>query len=296
MVNNSKKSKLGRGLDTLLGPAPEAAAGSTIFTELPISQIKPNPNQPRTDFDPEALKELADSIRENGIISPITVRKIDDETYQIIAGERRYRAAQDAGLDKIPAYIREVDDNQVLQLALIENIQREDLNAIEIALSYNSLSQTFNLTQEQISQRVGKNRSTIANYLRLLKLPAEIQLGIKDHRIEMGHARALAGVESPERQIAIYQQIIAESASVRRAEELCTAPEEMPTDSTKQAKKSTPKVDLPEKEDIEDGLNMLLGSPVKLDYGANGRGKIVIRFKDDDELERLMKLFEKLKD
>lgn len=295
-MNNSKKSKLGRGLDTLLGPAPEAAAGSTIFTELPISQIKPNPNQPRTDFDPEALKELADSIRENGIISPITVRKIDDETYQIIAGERRYRAAQDAGLDKIPAYIREVDDNQVLQLALIENIQREDLNAIEIALSYNSLSQTFNLTQEQISQRVGKNRSTIANYLRLLKLPAEIQLGIKDHRIEMGHARALAGVESPERQIAIYQQIIAESASVRRAEELCTTPEETPTDSTKQTKKSTPKVDLPEKEDIEDGLNMLLGSPVKLDYGANGRGKIVIRFKDDDELERLMKLFEKLKD
>lgn len=287
MTPPNKRSKLGRGLDTLL-PVQEAAVGSTDFLELDIAQIHPNPNQPRTDFDEEALAELAASIRENGIISPITVRKMDENNYQIVAGERRYRAAQIAELTKIPAYIRQVDDDSLLQLALIENIQRQDLNAIEIALSYNSLSLAFGLTQEQIADRVGKPRSTVANYLRLLKLPAEIQLGLKDGRIEMGHARALAGVESPERQLAVYQQIVEEGASVRRAEELSQA-------QPKQ-KKSTREERLNEQKDIEDGLNMLLDSKVKLTYNANGAGRIVIPFKSDEELERLMKLFEKLKD
>lgn len=287
MTPPNKRSKLGRGLDTLL-PVQEAAVGSTDFLELDIAQIHPNPNQPRTDFDEEALAELAASIRENGIISPITVRKMDENSYQIVAGERRYRAAQIAELTKIPAYIRQVDDDSLLQLALIENIQRQDLNAIEIALSYNSLSLAFGLTQEQIADRVGKPRSTVANYLRLLKLPAEIQLGLKDGRIEMGHARALAGVESPERQLAVYQQIVEEGASVRRAEELSQA-------QPKQ-KKSTREERLNEQKDIEDGLNMLLDSKVKLTYNANGAGRIVIPFKSDEELERLMKLFEKLKD
>lgn len=295
MANNNNKQKLGRGLDSLLGAnstsntKPAEAAGSTVFAELPISEVHPNPNQPRTDFDEQALNELADSLRENGIITPITVRKIADHEYQIIAGERRYRAALIVGINKIPAYIREVNEDKVLELALIENIQREDLNAIEIALSYNNLAQSFSLTQEQIAERVGKKRSTVANYLRLLNLPAEIQLGIKDGRIEMGHARALASVESPERQLEIYNKIIAEGINVRQTEQLCSS------DTKVKPKKPAP-AHLPEAADIEDGLNMILGSKVKLAYSGKGSGKITISFRNDDELERLMKMFERLKD
>ncbi|MBQ0081751.1 MAG: ParB/RepB/Spo0J family partition protein [bacterium] len=295
MANNNNKLKLGRGLDSLLGAnstsntKPAEAVGSTIFAELPITEVHPNPNQPRTDFDEQALNELADSIRENGIITPITVRKIADHDYQIIAGERRYRAAQIAALTKIPAYIREVNEDKVLELALIENIQREDLNAIEIALSYNNLAQSFSLTQEQIAERVGKKRSTVANYLRLLNLPAEIQLGLKDGKIEMGHARALASVESTERQLEIYNKVLAEGASVRRAEQLCTS-----DDKAKSSKPSP--IHTNEVADIEDGLNMIIGSKVKLAYSDKGSGKITISFKNDDEFERLMKLFERLKD
>lgn len=294
MANNNNKQKLGRGLDSLLGAnttsntRPADAVGSTLFAELPISEVHPNPNQPRTDFDEQALNELADSIRENGVITPITVRKLADHDYQIIAGERRYRAAQLASLTKIPAYIREVNDDKVLELALIENIQREDLNAIEIALSYNNLAQSLSLTQEQIAERVGKKRSTVANYLRLLTLPAEIQLGLKDGKIEMGHARALASVESAERQLEIYNKVVAESLSVRRTESLCSSSENKKT-------KPTPS-HLNETADIEDGLNMILGSKVKLAYSDKGSGKITISFKNDDEFERLMKLFERLKD
>lgn len=294
MAANNNKQKLGRGLDSLLGAnsttsniRPSEAVGSTIFAELPIAEVHPNPNQPRTDFDEQALNELADSIRENGIITPITVRKIADHDYQIIAGERRYRAAQIAEVAKIPAYIREVNDEKVLELALIENIQREDLNAIEIALSYNNLSQSLSLTQEQIAERVGKKRSTVANYLRLLNLPAEIQLGLKDKKIEMGHARALASVDSPERQLEIYSKIVAETLSVRRTEQLCSS-------SGKPAKPTPSHIN--EMADIEDGLNMILGSKVKLAYSDKGKGKITISFRNDDELERLMKLFERLKD
>ncbi|MCQ2344929.1 MAG: ParB/RepB/Spo0J family partition protein [Paludibacteraceae bacterium] len=295
MASNNNKQKLGRGLDSLLGAnstsntKPAEAVGSTVFAELPISDVHPNPNQPRTDFDEQALNELADSIRENGIITPITVRKIADHNYQIIAGERRYRAAQIASLTKIPAYIREVNEDKVLELALIENIQREDLNAIEIALSYNNLAQSFSLTQEQIAERVGKKRSTIANYLRLLNLPAEIQLGLKDGKIEMGHARALASVESTERQLEIYNKVLAENASVRRTEQLCSSDAK-----TKPTKPSS--IHINEVADIEDGLNMILGSKVKLAYSEKGSGKITISFKSDDEFERLMKLFEQLKD
>ena len=215
-----KKQVLGRGLSALIETEPVAAVGSTIFNEIEISKIYPNPNQPRTDFDDDALEELATSIRANGIISPITLRKISDDNYQIIAGERRYRASKMVGLDKIPAYIRDVDDGQVMEMALIENIQREDLNAIEIALSYNSLVATLNLTQEALAERVGKKRATITNYLRLLKLPAEIQMGLKNKKIDMGHARALVSVENPEVLLNIYAQVLAEGASVRRTEEL----------------------------------------------------------------------------
>ncbi|MCQ2330134.1 MAG: ParB/RepB/Spo0J family partition protein [Paludibacteraceae bacterium] len=286
-------NRMGRGLDSLLGAdniqaMSEQVAeirGSLKFAEININDIHPNPNQPRKDFDDEALAELAASIKENGIISPITVRKIDEHSYQIIAGERRYRASKMAGLEKMPAYIKEVDDDKVLEMALIENIQREDLNAIEIALSYEGLVAGYGLTQEQIAERVGKKRTTVANYLRLLNLPAEIQLGLKDGLIEMGHARALVGVENTERQLEIYNQVVKEGASVRRTEDLCRSDRKPRTAKTKSK----------EIAELEEGLRMVLGSNVKVVYNDKGKGKIEIKFSSDEELDKLMTQFDKLK-
>lgn len=287
-----KKQALGRGLSALIETEPVVAVGSTLFNEIEISKINPNPNQPRTEFDDEALEELAASIRANGIISPITLRKISDDNYQIIAGERRYRASKLAGLDKIPAYIRDVDDGQVMEMALIENIQREDLNAIEIALSYNSLVATLNLTQEALAERVGKKRATITNYLRLLKLPAEIQMGLKDKKIDMGHARALVSVENPEVMLNIYAQILAEGASVRRTEELVRLAA-LGENTEKPAKKEKQHTIMPEEYDalcreLKDKFN----AKVKLSYNENGKGKLTIPFDSDDDLLRLMSLFD----
>ena len=287
-----KKQALGRGLSALIETEPVVAVGSTLFNEIEISKINPNPNQPRTEFDDEALEELAASIRANGIISPITLRKISDDNYQIIAGERRYRASKLAGLDKIPAYIRDVDDGQVMEMALIENIQREDLNAIEIALSYNSLVATLNLTQEALAERVGKKRATITNYLRLLKLPAEIQMGLKDKKIDMGHARALVSVENPEVMLNIYAQVLAESASVRRTEELVRLAA-LGENTEKPAKKEKQHTIMPEEYDalcreLKDKFN----AKVKLSYNENGKGKLTIPFDSDDDLLRLMSLFD----
>ena len=289
-----KKQALGRGLSALIETEPVAAVGSTMFNEIEISKINPNPNQPRTDFDDEALEELAASIRANGIISPITLRKISDDNYQIIAGERRYRASKLAGLDKIPAYIRDVDDGQVMEMALIENIQREDLNAIEIALSYNSLVATLNITQEALAERVGKKRATITNYLRLLKLPAEIQMGLKDKKIDMGHARALVSVENPEQMLRIYNQVLTEGASVRRTEELVRLAA-AGVDVEPQVKKEKKHVIMPEEYDalcreLKDKFN----AKVKLSYNENGKGKLTIPFDSDDDLLRLMSLFDKI--
>ena len=289
-----KKQALGRGLSALIETEPVAAVGSTIFNEIEISKINPNPNQPRTEFDDEALEELAASIRANGIISPITLRKISDDNYQIIAGERRYRASKLAGLDKIPAYIRDVDDGQVMEMALIENIQREDLNAIEIALSYNSLVATLNLTQEALAERVGKKRATITNYLRLLKLPAEIQMGLKDKKIDMGHARALVSVENPEQMLAIYAQVLNEGASVRRTEELVRMAAAGET-VEKAEKKEKQHVIMPEEYDaLCKELNEKFNARVKLSYNEKGKGKVVIPFDSDDDLMRLMSLFDKI--
>ena len=287
-----KKQALGRGLSALIETEPVAAVGSTMFNEIEISKINPNPNQPRTEFDDEALEELAVSIRANGIISPITLRKISDDNYQIIAGERRYRASKLAGLDKIPAYIRDVDDGQVMEMALIENIQREDLNAIEIALSYNSLVATLNLTQEALAERVGKKRATITNYLRLLKLPAEIQMGLKDKKIDMGHARALVSVENPEVMLNIYAQILAEGASVRRTEELVRLAALGGNTETPEKKEKQHTI-MPEEYDalcreLKDKFN----AKVKLSYNENGKGKLTIPFDSDDDLLRLMSLFD----
>ena len=289
-----KKQALGRGLSALIETEPVVAVGSTIFNEIEISKIKPNPNQPRTEFDDEALEELAASIRANGIISPITLRKISDDNYQIIAGERRYRASKLAGLDKIPAYIRDVDDGQVMEMALIENIQREDLNAIEIALSYNSLVATLNLTQEALAERVGKKRATITNYLRLLKLPAEIQMGLKDKKIDMGHARALVSVENPEQMLAIYAQVLNEGASVRRTEELVRMAAAGET-VEKAEKKEKQHVIMPEEYDaLCRELKEKFNARVKLSYNEKGKGKVVIPFDSDDDLMRLMSLFDKI--
>lgn len=289
-----KKQALGRGLSALIETEPVAAVGSTIFNEIEISKIKPNPNQPRTEFDDEALEELAASIRANGIISPITLRKISDDNYQIIAGERRYRASKLAGLDKIPAYIRDVDDGQVMEMALIENIQREDLNAIEIALSYNSLVATLNLTQEALAERVGKKRATITNYLRLLKLPAEIQMGLKDKKIDMGHARALVSVENPEQMLAIYAQVLNEGASVRRTEELVRMAATGET-VKKAENKEKQHVIMPEEYDaLCKELKEKFNARVKLSYNEKGKGKVVIPFDSDDDLMRLMSLFDKI--
>lgn len=288
-----KKQALGRGLDALLNTDTEpTTVGSSQFNEIPLAQIKANPNQPRTEFDDDTLEELATSIKINGIISPITLRKVSDNEYQIIAGERRVRASRLIGLEKIPAYIKTANDEEMMEMALIENIQREDLNAIEIALSYNNLARTYNLTQEELSERVGKKRATITNYLRLLKLPAEVQMGLKDKKIDMGHARALAGIEDPTQQIKIYEQILAEGSSVRRAEELVRNGGKKPN-----GKKSTgsPNIMPEEYNELQEGLNQLLNSKIQLLYNNEGKGKIVIPFKSDDDLMRLMSMFDRLK-
>ncbi len=211
-----KRNALGRGLDSLISMDDVPARGSTAINDISISQISPNPDQPRTTFDNEALEELATSIRELGIIQPLSLRKIGPDSYQIIAGERRYRAAKLAGLHSVPAYIRTASETELTEMALIENIQREDLNAIEIALTFKKLIDQYNLTQERLSERIGKKRATIANFLRLLRLPAEVQLGLRDRRVDMGHARALLSVENPTLQLKLYERIIKEGLSVRK--------------------------------------------------------------------------------
>ena len=214
-----KRNALGRGLDALLSMDEIQTEGSSSINEIELSKIVANPNQPRREFDQVALQELADSIAEIGIIQPITLRKISDNEYQIIAGERRFRASQLANLSTIPAYIRTADDENVMEMALIENIQREDLNAVEIALAYQNLMEEYNLTQERLSERVGKKRATITNYLRLLKLPAPIQMALQKKQLDMGHARALLTLDSPTKQVKMFEEIMKHGYSVRKVEE-----------------------------------------------------------------------------
>ena len=218
-----KKFALGRGLDALISTDEIKTSGSSSINEIELSKISVNPNQPRREFDPVALQELADSIAEIGIIQPITLRQLDENAYQIIAGERRYRASIQAGLKTVPAYIRTADDENVMEMALVENIQREDLNSLEIALAYQHLMEQYDMTQERLSERVGKKRTTIANYLRLLKLPATIQVALKNKEIDMGHARALLALNEPKTQIRIFNEIKAHDYSVRKVEEIVKA-------------------------------------------------------------------------
>ena len=284
----SKKSALGRGLDALISTEYVKTQGSSSINEVPINQIHANPDQPRRDFDPDSLQELSDSIREIGIIQPITLRKIKEGDYQIIAGERRFRAAGMAGLKSIPAYIRTADDENVMAMALIENIQREDLNSMEVALACQNLLEVYNMTQEQLSSRIGKKRATIANYIRLLKLPAEIQVALKNKQIDMGHARALLAIDDPMKQLQLFHEITKYGYSVRLVEDKARLMNDIKTTTRK---KSADNALAP----LAGQLSRFLGAPVKLKASANGKGSINISFKNEDDLARIMQLFDKLK-
>lgn len=284
---------LGRGLGALISTDHISTGGSSSINEVELDLILANPNQPRTHFDQEALDELSASIRELGVISPVTLRKNEDGTYLIIAGERRFRASKLAGLTSIPAYVKTAADEQVMEMALIENIQREDLNAIEIALTFYRLMEEYKLTQERLSQRVGKKRTTIANYLRLLRLPAEIQMGIKDRKIDMGHARAILGLNDPAAQLQLYDSILKAGFSVRKVEELVRFFAEHGTFDSKK-KENNPVKKLSEFGQIEDRLSQLFSKNVKLNCNAEGKGKITIPFDNNEEFARLMELMDKI--
>ena len=291
-----RRNALGRGLDALLSMEEVKTEGSSSINEIELSKISVNPNQPRREFDETALEELADSIREIGIIQPITLRKVSDDEYQIIAGERRYRASQKAGLDTIPAYIRTADDENVMEMALIENIQREDLNSVEIALAYQHLIEQYDLTQERLSERVGKKRTTIANYLRLLKLPAPIQMALQNKQIDMGHARALITLGDLKLQVKIFEEILEHGYSVRKVEEIVKSLSE--GEAVKSGtKKITPKrAKLPEEFNmLKQHLSGFFNTKVQLTCSEKGKGKISIPFSNEEELERIMEIFDSLK-
>lgn len=291
-----KKSVLGRGLDALIDTENIYTSGSSSINEVDIDLILPNPNQPRSYFDEDSLSELATSIRELGVISPITLKKNDDGTYLMIAGERRYRAAKMIGLKTIPAYIKTAADEEIVEMALIENIQREDLNAIEIALAFYRLIEEYQLTQEQLSERVGKKRATVANYLRLLRLPAEIQVGIKDKKIDMGHARALVSLEDPAVQLYLYEAILKNNYSVRKVEEMVRKYLKNGNfdGKNKQNIKENPVEELIEYNELKNRLNHLFGTKVNFSCNSKGKGKITIPFSNDEELSRIMELFDKI--
>lgn len=282
-----KRNALGRGLDSLISMGEIRTDGSSAISEIDIARIVPNPDQPRRTFSEESLNELATSIRELGIVQPLTLRLTDSGNYQIIAGERRWRAAARAGLTTVPAYIRTVSDSEMTEMALIENIQREDLNSIEVALGFKKLIDTYSLTQERLSERLGKNRATIANHLRLLKLPAEIQLGLRDRLIDMGHARAILAVTEPKEQLRLYKKILKEGLSVRTVEKMAREIAEGKKQERKQAEAANDPY-----AGIVDKLSQRFSMPVKFARNANGRGSITIKFASDDELHRLIKALE----
>lgn len=280
---------LGRGLDALIDTKSEVnTQGSSNLSEIDITQIEPNPNQPRREFDTEALQELANSIRELGIIQPITLRKVENGRYQIIAGERRWRASQLAGLHTIPAYIVTVEDQGVMEMALVENIQREDLNAIEIALAYEHLAETTGMTQAKISERVGKSRAAVTNYMRLLKLPAQVQIALKNHEIDMGHARALLAIDSPSQQIKLFKAVQQQQLSVRKVEEMVQALKNGEDIKTAKGRIAT-KERLPEEFNIlKERLAQFFQTKVQMTYSPKGKGKISIQFDNEEQLERIM--------
>jgi len=278
----------GRGLDALIDTSEVRTQGSSNLNEIPLSQIEPNPDQPRREFDETAMQELAASIGNMGIIAPITVRQTAPDHYMIIAGERRWRASQMAGLTTIPAYIRTVEDENVMELALVENIQREDLNAIEIALAYEHLAETTGMTQERISERVGKSRTAVTNYMRLLKLPAKIQMALKNRDIDMGHARALLSLDSPSMQLKLFNEVKKNQFSVRKVEEMV---QQLKSGESLQmgTKKVTASVALPKEfAELRQRLADLFKTKVGMTCSPQGKGKITIPFANEEELERIM--------
>jgi len=287
-------SALGRGLDALISTEDVRTEGSSTINEVDISLIERNPNQPRREFDEEALQELADSIAEIGIIQPITLRELENGHYQIIAGERRWRASQKAGLSSIPAYIRTANDENMMEMALIENIQRQDLNSIEIALAYQHLIDAYNLTQERLSERVGKKRATVANYLRLLKLPASIQVAIQNHCIDTGHARALLALDDPKTQLKMFNEIQHKGYSVRQVEEMIkNINEGNMVKSSRIQSLVMSKQKSGELEGLRDMLSRRIGVDVKISCSSRGGGKVSIPFKDVDDMRRIVSLFQK---
>ena len=290
-----KKSALGRGLGALIDIQPTVqTSGSSLIDEVELSKIEANPDQPRTNFNEEALQELAASIAELGVVQPITIREIAQDRYMIIAGERRFRASKLAGLTKIPAYIKRVSDETMMEMALVENIQREDLNAIEIALTYQRLLDEYKFTQEKLSDRVGKKRATVANYLRLLKLPAEIQLGLTKKEIDMGHARALINVQDPTKMIKLYEEVVAKGYSVRKVEELVRQLNEGGEASALEKKPTDPELQKAYSQ-IADRLSNIFGAKVKVDRNEKGKGKISLVFSSDEELENILMVIDSLK-
>ena len=295
MAVKKKFNALGRGLDALISTEAVRTQGSSIISEIPLDQIVPNSDQPRSLFDEEALRELANSIREIGIIQPVTLRQIADNRFQIVAGERRWRASQLAGLKSIPAYIRTIRDENVMEMALVENIQREDLNAIEIALAYEHLMEDSGMTQEKVSERVGKSRTAIANYLRLLKLPAQVQMSLQKKEIDMGHARALLALDSPSLQLKVFKEILKGGWSVRKVEEMVQHLKSG-EDIESGKRRIVAKARQPEGFDmLRDRLSTFFDGKVSLSCNDKGKGKITIPFGNEEELGRIMRVFDQLK-
>ncbi len=290
MAVRKKYGALGRGLDALISTEEVRTEGSSSINEIKIELIDANPNQPRHEFDSEALQELADSIAEIGIIQPITLREMENGRYQIIAGERRWRASQLSGLQTIPAYIRTANDENVMEMALVENIQRQDLNSLEIALAYQHLMDSYNLTQDRLSERVGKKRTTVANYLRLLKLPAPVQVALQNHTIDMGHARALLALDDPKVQVKFFKEIQQKGYSVRQVEEMVRQYNESDGEDVKVKKTAKPALNA-EYEGLQKSLTERLGTKVKIACTAKGSGKVTFSFNNLDDLKRMVEGF-----
>ena len=293
-----KKKELGKGIRALLSNVEQKGTPteqkeivkelSNQIAMIPLDQIEINPFQPRTQFDQEELDALAQSIETHGIIQPLTLRRLGPESFQIISGERRFRAATQASLEEIPAYIRLANDQEMLEMALVENIQRQDLNAIEVAISYQRLMDECNLTHDTLSERVGKNRSTVTNYIRLLKLSPEIQQAIKDRKISMGHARALAGMSNVDQQLYIFNSILEKALSVRATERLIRSLEK----DDEQAPVTKRNTIHPEVRKIQNRLTDRFHAPIKIQRNNKGKGKIVIPFEDDDRFNDILELLE----
>jgi len=293
MSKNLKRNALGRGLGALLNDSESVSSPTEVVTvvnninEIPVDSIETNPFQPRTVFDEDALNELADSIKVQGIIQPITVRRLNEQTYQLISGERRFQASKRAGLTTIPAYIRTADDQQMLEMALIENIQRENLNALEIAMSYQRLISECSLKQEELGDRVGKNRSTVTNYLRLLKLPPDIQAGLRDNRISMGHARALISIERVDDQLAVYKKVLEGELSVRKTEELVRQLENSKVKTPKDVVVSPLSKEI---QQLQSKLTTHFGTKIVIKSDENTKGEIKIPFVSGEDLNRILEI------